>query len=398
MSDKAGWTRRSKVTLILVILAVILIAFPIVRYFTQIQSLQRLTALPTIESEPDNRAAYYLAAAEQAVPVQDLENLLEHGTLTEVLLLVDGDVVEGIIAANQTALDTLSQTYAIDHCRMPLLFKPGTWGGYEFTIGKSLRDLGGAAFWSTLRALKSGDLETACAFAILNLRLGRDVASAGSFDQAQHGMYIYQSASAALAAILTQQVLPDHVLIRLQDELPDCRFPRGFDERAVLENHFKWSRLAHHDTAPVHIRLIRAYRLGNLIDIRGYNLPGPDLSMGPGTATWNPLMEYPSKSAPARAFPDGPEGLGAGLAMLEMGVAVQRFFLGTGEFPMSTDALLDGYLPALPASPVAIRLVVSEAGDAVDLVSAAQEYKVAPRTLRFERSRLTPQPEQRNNS
>jgi hypothetical protein len=280
---------------------------------------------------------------------------------------------------------------------MPLLFKPGTWGGYEFTIGKSLRDLGGAAFWSTLRALKSGDLDTACAFAILNLRLGRDVASAGGADQAQHGMYVYQIASGALAAILTQHALPENVLIKLQNELPSCRFPRGFDERAVIENHLKWSRLAHHDTAPVHIRLIRAYHLGNLIDIRGYNLSMPPLPMGAGTSNWN-LVEYPSRSAPARAFPDGPEGLGAGLAMLEMGVAVQRFFLGTGEFPMSTDALLDGYLPALPASPVAIRLVVSEAGDAVDLVSAAQEYKVAPRTLRFERSRLTPQPEQRNNS
>ena len=347
----------------------LLLCFHVVRnvyaYTKRIDTLTQLTALPTVESEPENRASYYLAAAQSLTVSAAYEPppASKRRALEEIAVVLEGASVDEFLMANQPVLALMNRTYGLNQCRMPLLFGTGTWGGFEFRRGDALSGVGELMFWSSLQALDHGDALTACTSATAILVLGNDVASAGSFAQAESGIEIYAAGVEALELILTNRLLAQDVLSVLNERLPECA-PTSLDNAALTAHHRDWSVLAHHDTSPTYISLIRALHLERIIDIRAYNLSQPGMSF------------------------DRVEELHTRHSLLLAGTATQQFLLDRGRLPKSMEDLVPEYLPASLPDATVPGFVVGDSGRSVEIVSPGDSATAGQRSLRFDLDEL----------
>jgi hypothetical protein len=363
----------------------VLIVVPIVRQSNRIEELRKLTVYPTPESEPGNRASYYLAAAEVISPPPET---LARTTVGRDLIYWDsiGPIAQELIADNSRALGVVRKAADLENCRMPLLYGDGPFSSFEFGTLQALSDV---LFWATLDAAEKSNMSEACALGLLNLRMGRDVATVGSWYQADIGGHIYLMASRSLAAVLTQYPLDEDALDALELGLSSGQFPDEFGGDAMIANHLQWYRLANYDTAPIFVRVIRALHLERLVDIRGYNLLGPNLAYHV-MYDWNPLTSYAMPDAmPFNVF-DSIEGFNSGVALLQIGVAVRRCVNATGRFPASLDELFPNYLPEIPENPAGPPFEVSSTLETFEIVSPEVEMKTSRRALSFSLDRIRP--------
>ncbi|MCP4643043.1 MAG: hypothetical protein GY851_21535 [bacterium] len=400
MASRWKWLRT--IALIGLLLTMLFVYFFIVRpvttYNKNLESYRELAAIPTPESEPQNRASYYMDAAWVVTPTPSSLGGKPEGvavrhppeeTLAELLKGPERQPpewdsvapdVEAFLAVNEASLGYMTQAGDLTDCRMPLLYGPGCPGGSEYAAAEALESVGDVLFWSTIASLHKGDYRAACKTGLTNLRFGADVASLGSNRQATAGLNIHGMASRALAEALTQHRLPNDALALLEYGLPECVFPDSFDEKDVTEHHIQHLRLVNDNSDPEHVRWVRALRLHRIIDIRYYSHTQWGLSPFP-TGVENALVSYPSSSD--KSFDNG-TGLSSGVALLRIGVAVQRHLGATGTLPSSLEDLVPEYLAELPENPVGTPFVVEASDEVFEVGCAGVRSKYDPRALRFE--------------
>lgn len=346
----------------------------------EIDGLRRLTVVPTLLSEPRNRASYYFAAAAVVSPAP------ARGEATESLgedvfdwTSVD-TVFRDLLRQNQAVLDLMELAKDEPNCRMPILYES------PYRAADQLAAVGDVLYWATLQRLHDDEYRTACEAALANLCFGRDIALAGSLDQAGTGMHIYQMASRSLGLALTQYALDRESLKLLQEGLLKCEFPEGFDFDALTDNARVWGRILLYDSLPDHVRLLRALHLEDLVDIRGYTPSTMGISYG-NAHDRNPLMSYP-RPYNYMVF-DSIEGMSSGLALLRIGVATVQYVYDHHLVPSSLSDLVPNYLAQLPENRTGTEFLFIATENRLEIVSPGIPHRASRRSLTLELEVLT---------
>ena len=348
----------------------------------EIEQIRKLTELPTVASEPQNRAAHYLGAAVVVVPPK--EDLLKRFAN---LMRAEADwegaesEIQALLAANQATLELMARASAMPDCRMPILL--------DLRTDWSLRAVGQVLLFQALHLLNQGEDLSACQAAGAALQLGRDVGSAGCADQLMAGMHIHALASSVLARALRQRPLDPKALDFLAERLPLCLFPEDFD---TWKDHRAWLKLIEYDMASFPQRLLGAANLEHLIRRTGPSQPTLGIHHThpfPGSSEEDFLLWYPER--PESGF-DSFEGLSSGIVLLQIGTAAQRYTKDTGALPPSIEHLIPAHLAAVPDLPKWVQLVEQSDESSFEVSVPRNAHRVAPRTLRLEAARLLPDP------
>lgn len=345
----------------------------------EIDGLRRLTVVPTLLSEPRNRASYYFAAAAVVSPAPALREASESLGEDDFDWTSVDTVFRDLLRQNQAVLDLMELAKAEPNCRMPILCE------YQFRNADEFEAVGDLLFWATLQRLREDECRTASEAALANLCLGRDIALTRIPGQARTGMHIYQMASRSLGLALTQYALDRESLKLLQEGLLKCEFPEGFDMYAFPNEAEVCSRIALYDSSPVHVRLVRALHLEDLVDIRASPPTAIGISYG-NVDSRNPLMSYPAYNY--MVF-DSIEGMSSGLALLRIGVATVQYVYDHHLVPSSLSDLVPNYLAQLPENRTGTEFLFIATENRLEIVSPGIPHRASRRSLTLELEVLT---------
>ncbi len=373
------------------LLAIAGVVLPLLIAKWQIDGLRRLTVTPTLESEPDNRASYYLASAAAVIAPPPALRAAANGLAKNAFDWASvRTVVQGFLQQNQSALDLMKSTQEMPNCRMPLLY--AVEGDYPFRTADKLEAVGDLLFWSTLQHLHEGEYRAACEAALVNLRLGRDTALAGSADQSGTGLGIYSRATRSLGLALTQYALDPESLSLLQEDLPTCEFPEGFNRETLISNNEDWHGILHYDRSSGVPRLIRALHLEDHLHVSIRNFFRVAVFAGPwvgfshppvGEDLPNPLIE------PGWDVLLPVNGLSSGLSVLRIGVAAVQYVYDNRVLPTSLKDLVPDYLAQLPENQTGTEFLCIAKENRLEIVSTGLTHGVLKRTLTFTLEMLT---------
>lgn len=339
----------------------VLIVVPIVRQSNRVEELRKLAVYPTPKSEPGNRASYYLAAAEVVDPFpHEMTDALEERETIDWNEVAPR--VEELIANNQQTLRLIRVASELDLCRMPILTDRGS----GIKSGDSLREVGNVLFWTTLKAGEEAKIQEACELGLLNLRMGRDVAMAGSWYQTSCGIHIYLMASRSLATLVMQSRLDENALELLEQGLVSSQFPADFDLDIINANQRQWSLL--------------------VMRWPGHVMTGPTLGLNTAYEL-NPLVSAPQ---PQSMSFDSVQGIKSGVILLRMGVAIRRYVHERSQLPETLEDLVPEYLPEIPENPAGPPFEVSSTLETLEIVSPKVEWEASRRALSFSLDRIRP--------